>query len=133
MDTLHIDSTITTPELDFNPNTLRFELKGECRPENVLTFFTPVMDWLEDFKSWVIDQKWEDKQLKFEFKLEYYNSSSAKFIFNIFRRLSELKSKGLSVLMIWYYDELDEDLLETGQELEKLLNIEFKYVALKED
>ena len=70
--------------------------------------------------------------MEFQFKLEYYNSSSAKFIFSIFKRLKEMQVKGLEITMFWFYDVSDEDLLECGEEYEKILGFKFVYIALQD-
>lgn len=131
MDSLFIERGDTTPKLDFNIESMEFSLEGECRPENVLTFFEPVMKWLDSFVSWAPENV-SNKELKFLFKLEYYNSSSAKFIFNIFKRLKVLQENGIDITMYWFYDQLDEDLLECGQEYEKILGLKFEFIALQD-
>jgi len=121
----------TTPLLEFNVDSMEFLLEGECRPENVLTYFEPVMKWLDEYVIW-ITEKGSNNKLDFHFKLEYYNSSSAKFIFNIFKRLKVIQENGIDITMFWFYDLLDEDLLECGQEYEKILGLNFEYIALQD-
>lgn len=131
MDSIRIGKGDTTPLLDFNIESKEFLLEGECRPENVLTFFEPVMKWLDRYVELTTAQKSGGK-LDFHFKLEYYNSSSSKFIFNIFKRLKIIQDTGVKVTMFWFYDVLDEDLLECGQEYEKILGLNFEYIALQD-
>ena len=131
MDSLRIYKGDTTPLLDFNVDTMEFFMEGECRPENVLTYFEPIMKWLDNFVEW-LKMKNSARKLNFNFKLEYYNSSSAKFIYNIFKRLKHIQSDGIEVNMFWFYDILDEDLLECGQEYEKILGLKFHFLALQD-
>lgn len=131
MESLIRDKSETTPQLDFNIDEMLFSMEGECRPENVLTFFEPIITWIDEFKVWA-PQHSAKKTLNFNFNLEYYNSSSAKFVFNIFKRLKEIDDNGIAVTMHWHYDILDEDLLECGQEYEKILGLNFKYVAIQD-
>ncbi len=131
MESLRIEKGDTTPRLDFNTESMEFLLEGECRPENVLTYFEPVMKWLAKFAEWAPKDA-PTKKLDFHFKLEYYNSSSAKFIFNIFKILKKIQQEGVDVTMYWFYDILDEDLLECGQEYEKILDLKFEFVALQD-
>ena len=51
MENYKIDSTENTPliELDHNSHTLLFQ--GDSRPENVQQFYTPVLNWLEDYSK----------------------------------------------------------------------------------
>ena len=133
IESLIIEKTGTTPHIKFDVTNFEFLMKGECRPENVLTFFTPVLKWLTQFKSWTSNQSTLPKnQIEFHFQIEYYNSSSAKFLFNIFERLSFLAEEGVNVKINWYYDELDEDLLENGKEFEKILTLDFSYIPIKD-
>lgn len=132
MEKLEIKSTITTPSILFNPDEMDFSIQGECRPENVLTFFNPILDWINEFKIWVKHEQNNSNDLFFNFKLEYYNSSSAKFIFTILKRLKELDKYGMKLKVNFFYDILDDDLLENGKEIEKILNIEFIYIAIED-
>ncbi len=131
MDSLRIEKADTTPLLDFNIETMNFFIEGECRPENVLTYFEPIMQWLDKYVDWLY-KKESNGVLDFHFKLEYYNSLSAKFIFNIFKRLKVIQSSGTEVNMFWFYDTLDEDLFESGQEYSKILGLKFHFVALQD-
>jgi len=132
MKKLDIRSSITTPLLNFDPISMVFNIKGECRPENVLTFFNPVLDWVNDFKSWVKHDQNSSSFLIFNFQLEYYNSSSAKFIFNLLKRLRALDKYGVTLSVNFYYDILDDDLLENGKEFEKILNSKFTFIAIED-
>ena len=133
IESLIIEKTGTTPYVKFDVSSFDFLIKGECRPENVLTFFTPVLNWLNRFKTWTNNQNsLPSNQLEFHFQIEYYNSSSAKFLFNIFEKMKFLQEEGIKVKMNWYYDELDEDLLENGKEFEKILQLDFSYIPLKD-
>jgi len=133
MDALITEKTGTTPYLHFNVEELNFLMEGECRPENVLTYFTPILNWLNKLKTWANNLPEPlNKTLDIHFKIAYYNSSSAKFIFNIFQKLSSLQEEGIKINMIWYYDELDEDLLESGKEFEKILGLNFTFIPEKD-
>ena len=130
MEALVLESSSTTPTINFDVQNMNFTIKGECRPENVLTYFSPILNWLNKFKNWAINLSEPiDQTLNFHFKLAYYNTSSAKFLFNIFEKMKTIQEEGMTVKIVWYYDELDEDLLENGKEFEKILELEFEFVA----
>lgn len=132
MESLVIAKSDTTPAISFDIEEMLFSIEGECRPENVLTFFEPVLKWIDEVVKAFEQNKFIKKSLDFHFKLEYYNSSSAKFIFEFFKRLKKIQLTGIEVTMFWFYDVLDEDLLECGQEYEKILGLPFKYVTLQD-
>ena len=129
MKSLSVKKGDTTPELDFDVDKMEFLLEGESRSQDVLFFYEPIINWLTNFKEWFL-KNGSSKKLDFHFKLEYYNSLSAKFIFSIFKILKEMQVKGLEINVFWFYDVLDEDLLECGEEYEKILAFKFEYIAL---
>ena len=129
MKSLRVKKGDTTPELDFDVDKMEFLLEGESRSEDVLIFYEPIINWLTNFKEWFL-KNGSSKKLDFHFKLEYYNSLSAKFIFSIFKILKEMQVKDLDINVFWFYDVLDEDLLECGEEYEKILGFKFEYIAL---
>jgi hypothetical protein len=131
MESLRIEKGDTTPLIDFNIETMDFHIAGECRPENVLIYFEPIIKWLDSYIIWLENQSSID-ELDFYFKLEYYNSSSAKFIFNILKRVKSIQKNGIKVNLFWVYDILDEDLLESGQEYEKIIGLNFRFLALQD-
>ena len=130
MEALVLESSSTKPTINFDVQNMNFTIKGECRPENVLTYFSPILNWLNKFKNWAINLPEPiDQTLNFHFKLAYYNTSSAKFLFNIFEKMKAIQEEGMKVKIVWYYDELDKDLLENGKEFEKILGLDFEFVA----
>lgn len=130
MENLDVQGTFTSPVILFDAENLIFTIEGECRPENVLTFFQPVLDWLDNFKVFAAQQNFNNKLLQFDFKIEYFNSSSAKFIFTIFKKIKLLQEFGINIEVNWNYDQLDEDLFETGKELQKILELKFNFIAI---
>lgn len=122
MNDLILASTDTCPKVKFHTNGSLL-LEGESRPENVVKFFEPLLDWLDELKNNL------PSQILLEFKLEYYNSSSAKFIMELLLKLNNFNN----VLVKWFYDEMDEDLLESGEEFEKLVNYSFEFIPVEDE
>ena len=69
-------------------------------------------------------------QLDFNFNFEYFNSISAKFILDIFKKIGKLHSKGNDIMVKWHYEIDDEDMLEVGKEMSRLVKLPFNYVKL---
>ena len=66
--------------LDIDNNI--FEVYGKSCPENVVEFYQPLMDWLDEYKENALEKT------VFEFRLQYYNTASSKVLFIIiFRRV----------------------------------------------
>lgn len=131
MDALIIESTEVSPKIIFDPENNIFEISGESRPENVRKFYDPIINWLDEYGR-ILLQKKEDKSTLFTFKFEYFNSSSAKFIMDILKKIESLHLKGIKFSINWYYDEGDEDMEETGGEFARIIEIPFKFIVNKE-
>lgn len=130
MEKLIIDATLNTPSIIFDPEKNLFQFTGESRPENVRNFYIPVLEWLENYTSEVASQDKENKSRahEFHFNFEYFNSTSAKYILDLFKTLSNLHSEGINVLVYWHYEEDDEDMLEVGKEMSRMSRLTFDYI-----
>jgi len=127
MEKLTIAPTLNTPGINLDPSGNRFELKGESRPENVRSFYLPILEWLEKFAT-EVSGKDGSTPLKFSFNFEYFNSTSAKYILDIFKILNSINASGKTVVVHWHYEEDDEDMYEVGLEMSRMSGIPFEYV-----
>ena len=123
MEILKIDGTKQTPEINFNPNTGVLIISGRSIPENTFEFFNPVLLWLEEY-----GQKAQTKTV-INVDLEYFNTSSSKYILEIFKRLKNIANDGNDVLVKWFYEEDDEEMMETGEDYEDVSGLTFEILA----
>ncbi|NQX99354.1 MAG: DUF1987 domain-containing protein [Flavobacteriales bacterium] len=134
MEIYRIASTENTPSVTLNHNENLIEFSGESRPEDVQQFYHPIIKWLNNYEMnlfYIKDKTGENITTTCNFKFEYFNSSSAKYIMDIILKLEEIKSKyGVIINLNWYYDEEDEDMKDSGYEFEKMLGIEFNYFPI---
>ena len=123
MDALIIDPSDFSPKVAFDPAKNQFEISGESRPENTSKFYVPLLQWLEQYQSvlyWEKDNGQGTPHV-FEFKLDYFNSTSAKFIMDVLMQLDKMAQEGYDMRVKWHYDKRDEDMKESGEEFSKLL------------
>jgi hypothetical protein len=104
-----------------------FELYGKSCPENVVEFYQPMMDWLDEYKDHALDKT------VFEFRLQYYNTASSKVLFIIMQKLEAVYEAGKEVLIKWIYPEDDEALEEAGEEYDDLIDVPFELIATEEE
>jgi len=123
MQSLQIEATETSPKVDFSPLTNVFEIVGESRPENAREFYLPIMSWLDEYVSIAPSQA--KKDVIFKFDLDYMNSISMKFLFEILRKAEAIKTAGCNTKIQWYFNRRDEDIKENGEEFATLLTIPF--------
>ena len=60
--------------------------------------------------------------------MNIFNSTSAKYILDIFKALNVLNDLGIDILVKWLYEEDDEDMLEVGEEMSRMSKLEFEYI-----
>lgn len=134
MDPLIIEPTKTTPLVHFDPAINRLEISGISRPEDVRTFYIPLLDWINRFSDELENSMalyTTDKPLILDLQFNYFNSSSAKFLFDILASFNEIHLSGTPVQINWIYYEEDEDVMEAGKELSEMLEMPFNYIEIK--
>jgi hypothetical protein len=96
------------PGIIYYPGTNKLEMIGRSIPENPELIFRRLDNW--------ITQHFEKNSgLDINFQLEYINSGSSKYLYEILRRLTALGRSGKRILMKWRYEEDDEAMLELGE------------------
>lgn len=114
------------PLLDFNGETGKFLISGVSNPENAAEFYEPILAWMDEFA------KTTTPAITLEIKLDYFSTSSSKWILQIMKRFEGLKSKGIDVKVKWFFHEDDEDLREAGSQYSELVAIPFELIEFKD-
>lgn len=127
MENLIIQGTRQTPEVEFDGTSGLLKIGGRSIPENSFDFYDPVLKWLDEYISS------PNETTTLEVMLEYFNTSSSKYILEIFKRFKNLASSGADVKIKWYYDEDDEEMMETGEDYEDVTGLNFELIAVEED
>ncbi len=117
MEDLIINEGRRVPGVKFIASTGELRLSGRSIPENAYDMYQPLLTWLDGY----IQQP--AKETSFEFRLVYFNSSSAEYILEILRRLETLFLKGNKVTLNWFYDTDDEDMQQIGEDFKSMLKI----------
>ena len=98
-----------------------FIIKGNSLPENATLFFTPIHEWLSEYK--------EQSNTKnvLHICLNYYNTSSSKHLLRIFLYFKNIMEKGNNVLVKWYGAE-EADYMEEAEVYQSLAKIPFEFI-----
>ena len=125
MERLVIDKTDDTPAIDFNAETKEMKISGRSLPEDVTTFYAPVLAWLDELEETAIGA------FKFIVNLEYFNTASSKLILDILMRLEDIHTGGNNTIeIIWNYDKRDTDMEEAAEEYSELADVPFQIVGI---
>ena len=116
MEKLHIVETDETPMVLLDAANLQFEFSGKSLPEDVTSFYGPILDWIDDYAD-----EMDGEEAVFKFNLIYFNTASSKMILDIFMAIEGMVEDGKNVSVEWIYDEDDEDMEEAGNRLGEFL------------
>jgi hypothetical protein len=123
METIKIQGTEDTPKIILDAGNDIMEISGRSLPEDVSSFYEPVLNWLTEYAEN------PNKKTVFNFKLTYFNTASSKLLLDILMKLEEMNEKGQDVLIRWHYPEDDEDMAEAGEEYADIVDVPFEQVA----
>lgn len=126
MEKVVIEGTPKTPTINFDMVTGVLEIKGRSIPENSIEFYKPLVEHLERYA-----QK-PQSNTNVNIQLEYFNTSSSKCILDVFKKLEAIHKNGAQIIINWYYEQDDEDMLEAGEDYQAIINVPFKMIEVQE-
>lgn len=114
MNSLRILETKKTPAINFDFQKGRLEITGyRSMPEVSTKFYHPLIEWVNDYVNSPMASS-----TVITVKLEYFNTSSGRCFVEILKKLDTLAAKGHPVYLKWYYEEDDEDMYTSGDDME---------------
>jgi hypothetical protein len=126
MDNYYLKSTPKTPYINFNSETGFFEISGRSIPENSIEFYKPLITWLENY---INDPQ---ERTTVTVKLEYFNTSSSKCLVEVFRKLEKIEKGKHRVKILWFYEEEDEDMMESGEDFKEIIKLPIDLLVIEE-
>ncbi|HZJ74497.1 MAG TPA: DUF1987 domain-containing protein [Perlabentimonas sp.] len=126
MQKIELKEAVTTPYVLLNADIGEIRIEGRSIPENVIDFYYPILSWIDNY---VKEPK--DTTTVF-FKLEYFNTSSSKRLFDIMKKVETIASQPEKKVVInWYYEEDDEDIYFAGSDYKVLIGkAEFNLIEM---
>lgn len=126
MEKLTINREKKTPNVIFDPDKKEFRIEGRSIPEDTVRFYDPILKWIEKY---VESERPDTTNL--HINLEYFNTSTSRYLFGIFKILESYHIKGSPILIHWYYERDDFEMLESGEDYASILKIPFKMVSVE--
>jgi hypothetical protein len=109
-----------TPNIYMSYDENIYKISGRSIPEDA----QPIYDQLLKYMEYI--QKMPSKDSVFNIDLDYFNTPSSKYLMFMFDILNKSKNK---YTINWYYEEFDEDMLESGEDYQALFsNLTFVFV-----
>ncbi len=120
MEVIKIKGTDDTPNVILDAESNIIEFSGRSLPEDVVTFYAPVLQWIEEYA------KSPNPKTEVIFRLEYFNTASSKILLDILLKFEDVLNNGSEVVIQWYFQEDDEDMEEAGEEYSEIVDIPFE-------
>jgi hypothetical protein len=110
---IYIPRREDTPEVILDATNKHFSIAGMSMPEDSLTFYRPIILWLESYVQRPFDN------LCLDIKLLYYNTASAKEIARILATLYASEQHD-QITVRWFYDQHDPENLDSCKRYEQI-------------
>ena len=88
MDIIKIKGTEDTPNVILDATSNILEFSGRSLPEDVGTFYAPVLQWIDEYA------KNPNKSTEVIFRLEYFNTASSKILLDILLKFEDIMNDG---------------------------------------
>ena len=74
MESIILEPTTETPKVVLDKEKSIFEFAGNSLPEDVTSFYNPIMEWIDDYMAN------PNQKTELDLSFDYYNTSSSKMI-----------------------------------------------------
>jgi hypothetical protein len=123
MENLNIEETKSTPEVIGDNVNGTLKIKGNCFPENSLSFFDTINNWIDSVPS-------DLPSFSLDCELNYIASSSVMHFFKIMQKIEDLFPVE-NIEIKWKYEIDDEDIQKLGEEFSKLTKSKVELIPLE--
>ena len=120
MEKIVIEPTKKSLELECSPGY--FKLSGNSILSDPRKFFQPIVEWVEEYVQN------PENLTTIDLKLEYVDTASVQSVFDIMRIFKPLQDKDKEVVVNFYFEFDDPELLELGEIMEGRLGIKFNFI-----
>ena len=125
MERIQIKPETNSPRIDFDPVNGVLTFEGKSLMEDSESFYLPLVEWIIKYtenpcKGTVID-----------FKYDYFNTSSSKWLITITKQLKVLYNTDPTTVVNWFWP--DDDILEYGEVIRDLVDMPINMIEVEED
>jgi hypothetical protein len=123
MEKLELSGSMDCPKIVLDKGNGVFEISGKSLPENVNSFYGPIIGWFEEYF------KTPNTETVVTMKMDYINTASSKILLSLFLMFEKASLEGKNIRVNWYYQEDDEDMYDVGEEYAEIVNVPFEIIA----
>jgi hypothetical protein len=124
IDQIHIEGTRKTPSVSLDSKGI-IKIEGRSIPEDAELFFKDVVLWMSEY----VNSKSTSTRVDLAF--EYLNSGTSKVILQMLKSLKDLSPSGHKLIINWYYEEGDDDIMERGEYYASILDVKINFIEVE--
>jgi SiaC family regulatory phosphoprotein len=124
MENVFIEGTDRTPQVELNFEKGILAISGRSITENPIGFYKKIEDYINEYTANPLPKT------IFKVAMEYFNTSTSKCLVDIFKQLESLQSPEYQVLVEWYYEKDDEEIMDSGEDYKDIVDIPFEIKLL---
>ena len=113
-----------TPLVEFDPKSGVFRMEGKSMPEDVTSFYLPLIEWFEAYAES------PNNSTEVELKPTYFNTASSKYLRDLLFKLQHIHEDVGGVAARWYYQEEDESMEDAGEAYQSIVHIPFEMIVV---
>jgi len=127
---LIIEGTNSAPRMTCDSTHGIIEIKGRWTLDmrstpHVDESFKPLLDWLDQYT------KTPSKQTKVTIQFEYFSTCCSICLLDVLKKFETIYKQNNPVVIYWYYEEGDKDMLEQAEDFESIVRVPFKIIPYK--
>jgi hypothetical protein len=118
-----IEATESTPNVVLDPDGVII-IKGRSLNKNADDIYVQVDTWIDVYLS-------DPAEItRVEINLEYFNGVNSKIFNSLLKKISNVILMNKKMLINWYYEEDDENMLAQGENISLVLNIPINLIMI---
>ena len=127
MNIYEIESTENTPAIIFDMANGNLEIRGPSVPDNAIEFYQDLTYFLERYS------KNPHSLTTVNIQFDYFNVGTSEYMMCIFKILENIYKGGSAMVINWYCEPGNEDMIEAGKTYQGIFNFPFHLVEETED
>lgn len=121
IDEVHILPSDKSPDVLLNPEGI-IKITGRAIDENVTLVPKQILNWID---SYLLNPAESTEVI---IALEYLNSFNTIILTSVLRKLSQVNQQSKKLVIQWYIEDDDDDLLDKGENISSTLNIPIDFI-----
>lgn len=101
-------------------------IKGRAMDGILADFFKPVENWIDLYLCNPADLT------NIDFYLEYSNRSNSMIFIYLLKKITKIRQLNKKLVVNWYYEEGDEDILEQGEYISSIVCLPFNFIEISD-